>query len=982
MRAKSSMDSLETPAAAESERRETDRPLGARRVRTAKWLAFVALVAACIAAVGPAERIRTTYSWPPASLPSGSPSTTWYSPLLLVSQEPDALIAEIPCDPAPPLAGAGRVVTVLATSRAPERNNGFAVTQANEELTFEVGGSELARVPVKRAPSGGECSHRVEFRDGTWSLTGGRTSMRSVADLGYMPVVTGLFSQLDLRRGPRPTASVTTAAHATSTTTRQTIAWLVAALASIAALCLVSSAAPRGTWATPRSVAGRVFRSAGAVDAVVGVWLVVWWVLSPAFFDDGWVIVRQRVFETNRGFTEYYSGLGNNLPNGYWLEWLQHWVTQSYETLLVLRIPALLCLAVIWVLCRWTFSRITRDATGSRGLATWVMASVFVAGAMAWGMTLRPEPVTAVLATAALASAVRFDERRTAGPVALFAVLVPLAVTGHHAGVVTLAPVIVIAPALFSWARREFQSSIAIVTAALALLLMLVFLGSDVSQRADDAQAIRTYGGLGETWRDEATRYDLLSVTVFANPLRRGWVALIALVVLAFLLRRRSRRTDLDLPAASLGVALVLLIVTPSKWPWHFGTLIGIGAVAIAAETMRLRRDAEETPGWSARPFVVVVAALLALVWAVGHARPWNPVDLRTLDWTTSNDGFFGKAVAASLVLLVVGVVAATRLRHKPLSAVPWALATSAGLIITLPVIGFSARTLALDAARTDGWTLTRQNLQSLWGAAGCGLADELLVPSIESARAVSTPAGRHAVAAWLPALPVERVPRHILSTNASGVSDASPWYRVVDQPTGLFVSGQATPLALEWGSARNGAIEPLGRDPIAPVVVPTQSEAYLPWTFLLSTELPQPPADANVVRIVVDDPKAAPSTVVGVSAPVTYDATRLSGRLDDGSATLVHPTTVTYFPCARQPAMANGIVEAPTQIITDVDVSNPVLVVGSVGPFVGVLDLYRLDRLALTDSGNPPPERIAYGVDKRLPGGIEAPPESTTEAS
>ena len=55
-----------------------------------------------------------------------------------------------------------------------------------------------------------------------------------------------------------------------------------------------------------------------------------------------------------------------------------------------------------------------------------------------------------------------------------------------------------------------------------------------------------------------------------------------ALTVVAFLTRRRDQRSDalLDLPSASIGVGLLLLFVTPDKWPWHFGPLLGIAAVA------------------------------------------------------------------------------------------------------------------------------------------------------------------------------------------------------------------------------------------------------------------------------------------------------------------------------------------------------------------------------------------------------------------
>src|SRR3970040_222548 len=77
-----------------------------KRTRLAQALAFVALVAAFIGALGPADRVRTTYSWPPDELPSGSPSRLWYTPLLLIRRTPEAISARIPCSLPPPLRAA------------------------------------------------------------------------------------------------------------------------------------------------------------------------------------------------------------------------------------------------------------------------------------------------------------------------------------------------------------------------------------------------------------------------------------------------------------------------------------------------------------------------------------------------------------------------------------------------------------------------------------------------------------------------------------------------------------------------------------------------------------------------------------------------------------------------------------------------------------------------------------------------------------
>ena len=121
-----------------------------------------------------------------------------------------------------------------------------------------------------------------------------------------------------------------------------------------------------------------------------------------------WVLARQSGFRYSRGFSNYYDALGTNLPNGYWLEWLQHWIVQSSSVLLVLRVPALLCLFMIWVLCRWTLHRTLRAIEADGRGAVWATATAFLAGALAWGMTLRPEPIIALLVTGVLACVVAF----------------------------------------------------------------------------------------------------------------------------------------------------------------------------------------------------------------------------------------------------------------------------------------------------------------------------------------------------------------------------------------------------------------------------------------------------------------------------------------------------------------------------------------------------------------------------------------------
>jgi Mycobacterial cell wall arabinan synthesis protein len=666
-----------------------------RRSRLALGLALAALAAALVGAIGPADDVRTTYTLPP-----GEPR----EPLLLAQREPESISVEVDC-----MLPEGRRL-VFATTRSRE-SGGLFVTSDGEGLDVAVGEQQLERLPA-----GGECPFRIDLREG---------------EVAEMPVVHELFwDQLQT-----PAVEITTRPHASDPTVVQWIAWALAALGAVAALALVAAPVRIG-----RPRLGRVH----AADGVVGVVLLAWWILGPAFIDDGWVVARERTFATSGGFSNYYDTLGVNVPLGFWLEWAQHWLTESTSTLLVWRLPALACLAATWILGRWVLSRTLQRTDG---VVLWALASAFLTCALAWGMTLRPEPAIALLAAAVLACTVRFLEAETAAPLAAAALLVPLALAGHHTGLVALAPLLAAAPVLFRWARSRLAAAGTILTASLAWLVVLAFVGADAAQRRDDAETFRAITSTTTSWRDEAVRYVRLSEFPNATPLRRASVALILLAVLAYLLRRRREgRSLLDLPATALGLGLLLLVATPSKWGWHFGALLGLAPVAVACETARLRSDAARARGW-AGPLVVAGAAALAAAWIWTPRSAWQRGDLRVLDWIPAFESRLSLARLAFVLPLVLlaALVLVALARRRPPEAAAWRVAALTAPVLAVPAIAFTLAVLAADTAKADGWTLTRQNLDSLRGRSGCGLADDLLVDgSPLSERLAAAPALVH----------------------------------------------------------------------------------------------------------------------------------------------------------------------------------------------------------------------------------------------
>lgn len=842
--------------------------------------------------------------------------------------------------------------------------------QLGRHVDVSIAGSHVTELELPTKASS-NCSYDIQVGGGRWSARGGQGG-KEEAGTTAMPVVDGLFSGLELTAGHSPTVEVTTTRFASRTTIPQTVLRILGTLAAVVALVLVAiSRPPRGWWRVFVRAVRAAAACAGLVDLTVVLLLLGWWLIGPAFFDDGWIVAQHQNLTRTGNFSSYYDSFGVTSSIQYWLEWLEHRLFEVTNSLLLLRLPALLCLAATWALCRWILARMPSAAARSRA-AVWALACAFAVGALAWGMTLRPEPVIALLAAAAVACSIRFAERETAAPLALAVVLIALAVAAHPAGLVLLAPLLVTVPAIARWARTAKAAAATVVLAGASLLGILALLGSNLADLHSNTASLRAYGAQSAGWRDELTRYELLGRPLYGAPLRREWVALAFLTVIAFVLRRRSERPRslLELPAASLGLSAVILIVTPSKVPWHFGALIGVAAVAVAAETARLVEDARATPGWHVRPFIVIGAAVAAAAWSWFPRNAWSDLDLRTLSWTLSVEQHVTFAKLAGLLPLLVLAVFVVMRRGRRLGDAAWRTAAWTAPILAVPLIFFTVAVLVADVKKTSGWTLTRQNLDALSNDLRCGLADDAVVPALTSMRALPSVGTPAVEARQLPDAPVENVDRFVIGQGLV----RSPWFRLpAGTRTGFFVTGApggGVSLQLEWGRVHAGTVDPLGTDGIPDPSLGDPSPELVAWRFLAAGSLPAPPAGANALRIVLQS-NIAPASSVGVTAPVRYEDEPLATYLEQRAPSLALPNLRTYVPCIQQPAV-QGSAEVPNLIVGQQGTLWPIGT--GTSPFDGLPRVYNLVRLPLTDSPDPPGDVAIYEVDRRIPGGVLAP--------
>ncbi len=688
-----------------------------RRGLVAFCAGTLALTAAVVAAVGPARAESAEYVWPPAIRSGQPPSAGWYAPLPLLNRVPASIDVRLPCGLSRPLRRVAPA-TVLSTARSPWASEALNVTKEGKTLHVRVGASEIAAVPWPDS-----CPLHIEVAGGEVRLPSGETKLRT-GTLEDMPNVTGLFTNLDLRSGEPPTAVIRTRTYATSWTTRQFLAaGLAVALASLTLFLLAFRGQPIRTLQSVRRWPRAAWEARDATDAVVVGALVVWWIVAPSSPDDSWFWGEHWAFDDIGEFSLYYRVWGLSVPLGYWIEWPRHWVIGSTSDLVFMRLPGLFAVLLMWAVCRWCMRSVAPGPRAS--VVRWTLAGAFLVGATGWSMTLRMEPYVALLAVVTAGAMIRFSQAPGPGPLALAVPAVALALTAHTTGIVALAPLVASARPLITWLReggRLVALALGGLTlAGLALTLVLFTLDADVASRLEDSRAWREIGSHDFPWWREYVRYTIFDLIGGGTTTRRLSLMLLLLTVVVYLTRVRPDRTRVSaLPARTVLVALLLLAFVPSKWPWHFGAFVGIGALGVTAEVARLARERPQ-PGRLDIRSIAATAVLPAVVlvdWA--YASP-----LPNATWKDALGTYTWLAVLA-LVVMVAAVDRARRKRQKlpgddRLSAITgWAI-----VLVSFLAVGVTVANLAIDAT-ISSWSPTQQNLAALVGDETCGFASEL----------------------------------------------------------------------------------------------------------------------------------------------------------------------------------------------------------------------------------------------------------------
>ena len=455
--------------------------------------------------------------------------------------------------------------------------------------------------------------------------------------------------------------------------------------------------------------------SSDASSLFVAVCLLASSILVPPFLDDGWVLSRLEQLSKTGRLGNIFDAGDAWLPQGSLHESLLALMTRSGISFIGLRLVVVGLLVVAWELIR-RFLLVRYLEVGK--VAIWIASAVFTTFSIGWLVTLRAEPWIVLFAAVSWSGFTCFLTSSSLRGFFFALTGAGLAITAHQAGWTALAPAIF---GIVIAIRRTKKRSLRIRSLALAMLnatsiiaVSLCFLDG-VPTIAESVSNFANSNTHSYSIFSELLRYQYLFS--LASSVRVTSILILLLAMILSAVRTVPSPSKESITWVVAVGSLFGLLLTSSKWLWHFG------AYAVPASVFTgLAFSKTSIRNFSKRPIFSVSLPVLVFIAAstVSVAAEWGQSDLVSSSWLEFADRFSGPTnvsvwLLILLLALVLGVLADFR-REGGFRVIATATTILSVLCVPILALGWIAR----DAIRSEGWSYPKQNVQALTGNSDC----------------------------------------------------------------------------------------------------------------------------------------------------------------------------------------------------------------------------------------------------------------------
>ena len=923
--------------------------------RTAWLIAALALVTGVLgilAALAPVTADDPVVSWPRAGQ---QPTSTVlplspYRPLRLTATIPCATLRALDARP-----GGGEALRTLPADVGTTPGEGLVVAATQGTVTITASGAGVVREPLPA----GDCTYRVLADAGGVRVTRDGAGVGNRPDL-LAPQVAELQTDATPAEpaiGPPPAEPAigphltrglsvrlhTDARYQSQPTLLKTVL-LVAHGLALVLLLVVAWRWWRGTGA------GLVRPRLSWADAVVVAVSLAWVALGPVNIDDSWYLlmarnamhsgyignviyqfnVTENPFSASQYLMQAWGALGGNWSLG-WMRLL----------------PAgygLLTYGLLRVLVTTVLGRVARPR-----LVPWAVAAAHLLWFLAYGITLRPEPLIALGSAVVLVLAELARRRRSVGVLATAVAAAALTVTTSPTGLVAAAPLVLCLPWLWQWWQAADLAhrvgAVLLVSAAASVVIPVAF-GDATLGDVRESVAVHRWYYRQNRWYEESMHYANLLLGDDRGAWGKRLPVLLTLGVLLAVVIGVGRRAGtggrsgrlLGQAAAVTALGLAIMALTPTKWVNHFGAVSALATLLLATAVIR-----SPLPRRAGTPALIIGTAGLVGAAAVAFAGPnlWRPFG----DWGQPfgdhllvNTPYLQGLLAPSLgplalrnplLWLAVAALGWWWMLRRDRAAGPEraVLITATGLGVALLLVVFTVA----PVREYPGTSVALMNLRALTGQP-CGLAPAVRVIT-EVTPGLGAPLGSADLTGDMRAgsLP-EPAPEPISLTASSSQgtvwhddlpgftggtgtgSVTTPWYPLPASPSGaaewLVVPMRGNLSAGQQVTVEVGSGNPAAPDQVRTVALPPAGETAQ-WitraVALSSADLATP----TTVRVVAQDRVAGPGSWLALGKP-RLALERPVTDLAAGRPVFADQVSAGLWACQDQISIANGLAQPP----------------------------------------------------------------------
>ncbi len=913
--------------------------------------------------LAPVMADRTTVSWPQQG--AQPVSTTAF----FVPYRPAELHAEVPCTAVQAALGVGSRTTVLATTVVPEAGAalGLVIDTEGNRVRVLLNGRQVRAID----PAASGCAVQVDSDDAGTTVTTDAGVMRLPDE--PVPEVFAFTTELtpEQSAGSSVTARTRTwfESAPTATKTAMMSAYGTLALVSLGLLARAATRSPARplTRAADSAPPGR--RTVRAmVDAAVVAALSVWAVIGPQTDDDGYATMTLRNGLSSGDIGNYYRWFNASEAPFTLVQHLVQPLTTLSLAPLWLRLPSYLVGVAAWFV-------ITRGVLGAALPVLARMPAVRALGALcflAWwlpyNLGLRPEPFVALAVAAVLALLLRGTAPARNGllQVGAAALIAGISLALTPSGVLVFAPVLVLLPrvwrVLTAAGETRGRAAWSAVAGRIALLGCLassglvVMFADQTWHAVGKATELHREIGPSHEWHEELVRYGLLLGGGSAGTATKRLPVLLTIALMliaAVLIVRRAREPagvrDAHVVLACVAAGFVLLLLTPSKWSHHFGSLAGLGVPFLVVAVVLVLQTAKRRSGDRA----VVVAGLtgggltvLAVALSFSGMNAWYLYSNLAMPWSTIPISPLGVPLGNPVLWVLLGVTAVgsaavgARRHHTERHAAASAAVTASSALLAMVGLGASIGVLAvsfsvapLRQAEAGSYSLAAQNLAHLTGSS-CGIADKVQVlPDVPGGPLRPSEPGGSLDGfvrndGYLPVEPPVNAPGTGSATLLWGSlfggelrtgALTSPWFDLPPLSRGQEVAvsvagrtGGANRLVLEFGRSERTGVHPVTQR------VLDDGASGLPEWRPLAVRGRDIAAGADRVRVTAVDRSTDVGGWLAVTGPRLREAVPLTRFVTGRGPVLVDWPISWTVPCVRDvPRVTDGLAQTPRVLLT-----------------------------------------------------------------